>query len=374
MNTQTLKSKDPKVQISENLKLKMSTINIGDRVKFLNSVGGGIVRSFQSKSVALVEDEDGFEVPTLISELVKDDRGSYSETPQHDDTRTTVLQSPQSPQTTEQEAYEPIIIEGNDKPNFFIAFVPTDTNNPVGGEIELFLINDSNYTLLFNYSKKHDGTFTSAESGDIEPNTKLLIDSYSQSDLPDFPKLYFQIIPFLSESKELSSPFTKELVISPVKFYKERSYLENDFFNEHAIIFSLSKDLVAEDFDKITQDEFRKVISQKEQTSAPTKAVNKRKRTSELIEVDLHIHEILDDFSALSNHEMLEIQLERFNSEMKDAIANKVRKIVFIHGVGAGKLKMEILNELKRKYAKYSYQDASFKEYGFGATMVNLMK
>ncbi|MFV0346111.1 MAG: DUF2027 domain-containing protein [Bacteroidales bacterium] len=349
----------------------MSTINIGDRVKFLNSVGGGIVRGFQSKSVALVEDEDGFEVPTLVSELVKDNSGSYSATPQHDDTSTTVLQSPQAP---EQEVYEPIIIEGNDKPNFFVAFVPTDTNNPVGGEIELFIINDSNYTLLFNYSKKHDDTFISVESGDIEPNTKLLIDSYSQSDLPDFPKLYFQIIPFLSESKELSSPFTKELVISPVKFYKEKSYLENDFFNEHAIIFSLSKDLVAEDFDKITQDEFRKVLAQKEQEPTPKRSVNKRKRTSELIEVDLHIHEILDDFLGLSNHEMLEIQLERFNNEMKDAIANKVRKIVFIHGVGAGKLKMEILNELKRKYAKYSYQDASFKEYGFGATMVNLMR
>ncbi|MFV0506496.1 MAG: DUF2027 domain-containing protein [Bacteroidales bacterium] len=347
----------------------MSTINIGDKVKFLDSVGGGIVRGFQSKSVALVEDEEGFEIPTLVNELLKIDNQAYNDTSSNEESHTNTQQS--APIV---EKYEPVFIEGNDKPNFFIAFVPTDTENPVSGEIELFIINDSNYTLLFNYSKKHEDKFVSHESGDIEPNTKLKIDSYSQIDLPEFPKLYFQLIPFLPQAKELISPFIKEFAINPVKFYKEKSYVENDFFDDNAIVFSLSKNIDAEVFDKITQDEFRQAIAQKTFVATQKETINKRQRTLELVEVDLHIHEIIDDFSGLSNHEILEIQIERFNSEMKDAIANRVKKIIFIHGVGAGKLKMEVLNELKRKYPKYSYQDASFKEYGFGATMVNLVR
>lgn len=45
-------------------------INIGDKVRFLNSVGGGIVTGFKKGGLVLVEDEDGFEVPVLQSEVV----------------------------------------------------------------------------------------------------------------------------------------------------------------------------------------------------------------------------------------------------------------------------------------------------------------
>ena len=47
-------------------------MKIGDKVRFLSEVGGGIVRGFQGKDVALVEGEDGFEIPMLIKECGKD--------------------------------------------------------------------------------------------------------------------------------------------------------------------------------------------------------------------------------------------------------------------------------------------------------------
>jgi dsDNA-specific endonuclease/ATPase MutS2 len=51
---------------------------------------------------------------------------------------------------------------------------------------------------------------------------------------------------------------------------------------------------------------------------------------------------------------------------------HKSKKIVFIHGVGNGKLKHELRRILDAEYKNLRYQDASFKEYGFGATMVLL--
>ena len=45
-------------------------MNIGDKVRFLNSVGGGIVRSFKGKDQVMVEDEDGVEIPAFIRECV----------------------------------------------------------------------------------------------------------------------------------------------------------------------------------------------------------------------------------------------------------------------------------------------------------------
>ena len=53
----------------------MSNIKIGDKIRFLNTTGGGIVRSFKGKDQVLVEDEDGFEVPALLRECVVVEEG-----------------------------------------------------------------------------------------------------------------------------------------------------------------------------------------------------------------------------------------------------------------------------------------------------------
>lgn len=45
-------------------------MKIGDKVRFLSDVGGGVVAGFQGKNIVLVEDADGFQIPTPISEVV----------------------------------------------------------------------------------------------------------------------------------------------------------------------------------------------------------------------------------------------------------------------------------------------------------------
>lgn len=88
-------------------------------------------------------------------------------------------------------------------------------------------------------------------------------------------------------------------------------------------------------------------------------------------EIDLHINKILDDFIGLSNAEIIEIQLNCFRTYLNKAIKDKERKIVFIHGIGNGTLKKSLRQELETFHKKKCYyQDASFKEYGFGATLV----
>ena len=46
-------------------------MKIGDKVSFLSESGGGIIAGFQGKNIVLVEDEDGFQIPTPIHEVVR---------------------------------------------------------------------------------------------------------------------------------------------------------------------------------------------------------------------------------------------------------------------------------------------------------------
>ena len=337
-------------------------IKIGDKVKFLNAVGGGKVVSFQSKNIAVVEDYDGFEIPVLISELVQvPENESYERS-----TRNVADEKPkkEEPKTKPKPKHVAELIPGNDDPKFFMAFYPVDQRNPVGAEIEIYLINDSNFTLLYHYS----------HFGELEPNPKNYLEGLSMTDLSNLPKFYFRIIPYLKESKKLVTPLEKEISVNAVKFYKEKSFAKNDFFEGNAMIFDLVANVLQEEIDKLTEKDFQKIVNEKDKENRPVEIEKKAQPLSEILEVDLHIEELIDSVSGLSNREILEIQMDKFMSEMELAIKNRVKRVVFIHGVGNGVLKQEIAKRLSSKYARFQFQDASFQEYGFGATMVILRR
>jgi hypothetical protein len=45
-------------------------MKIGDKVRFLSETGGGKVAGFQGNGIVLVEDEDGFQIPTPVNDVV----------------------------------------------------------------------------------------------------------------------------------------------------------------------------------------------------------------------------------------------------------------------------------------------------------------
>ncbi len=106
------------------------------------------------------------------------------------------------------------------------------------------------------------------------------------------------------------------------------------------------------------------------------KEFSKKKKTPVLpkkgkqppMEVDLHIHNLIDSTRGMDNYDILNIQLETAKQKLEFAIANKIPRIVFIHGVGEGVLKNE-LDFLLKRY-KVDFYEASFQKYGFGATEV----
>lgn len=111
-------------------------------------------------------------------------------------------------------------------------------------------------------------------------------------------------------------------------------------------------------------------VKMKMDSPKPVVAV-KEKIDIDIEVVDLHAKEILESTIGMSNGEIITAQLARFVLSLDLAVkSGRHGKIVFIHGVGSGKLKMELQKLLRSKYPKLNSQDASFREYGYGAIMI----
>lgn len=116
------------------------------------------------------------------------------------------------------------------------------------------------------------------------------------------------------------------------------------------------------------------VIKQKEQYSKKLSVKKKPKeRNLPTMEVDLHIHKLTDSESRMTNYDMLTLQLDTAKRQLEFAIRKRIQKIVFIHGVGEGVLKME-LETLFRRYENVKYYDADLQKYGNGATEVYIFQ
>jgi len=98
-------------------------------------------------------------------------------------------------------------------------------------------------------------------------------------------------------------------------------------------------------------------------------SINKKERNAPGMEVDLHINQLIKSSKGMTNHEMLNLQLETAKRQLEFAISKRIQKIVFIHGVGEGVLREELYT-LLRRYENMKYYDAEYKKYGTGATEV----
>ena len=81
----------------------------------------------------------------------------------------------------------------------------------------------------------------------------------------------------------------------------------------------------------------------------------------------------METFKHMSNYEIMQVQLKHFQDDLEEAIANRYYKIVFIHGVGNGRLKQEIVSILKGYNREVRFQDGDYKKYGYGATEVTIL-
>jgi len=119
---------------------------------------------------------------------------------------------------------------------------------------------------------------------------------------------------------------------------------------------------------KISEEELKASLFQKyKPVQSPKKS--KPHQRNLVMEIDLHIEELVDDTRGMSNLQIINTQIRAFQNALDAAILNKYHKLIVIHGVGNGVLKNEICKIVKNSY-ELDYADASLAMYGKGATQI----
>ena len=365
-------------------------VRVGVQVRFLNDVGGGRVARITGDT-AWVEDEDGFEIPTALKDcvvveaedtfipairppkVIQDKLRPATPTPQPAPPKREV---PPSVPTDLPYTYLP------DRGELFasLAFLPIDPTQLGLTNYEAYLINKSNYCLHFTYlSRVAAGSYKLRCSGTIEPNGDAFLEEFAPAELNDLEHLALQITPYDDHRPfRLVAPQLVELRLDGRKFFKQRSFVSNEFFEDEALIIPVLEGGQA--VQELTIE--TKELEQALQSPTPkakghshsdkgAKGSNKPTPQGPLV-IDLHAHELLETTTGMSSADIHQYQVEYFHRVMREHLGQKGMKIIFIHGKGDGVLRSSLERELKQRYRSCTYQDASFREYGFGATQVTI--
>lgn len=328
-------------------------LRIGDKVRFLNEVGEGIVTRIKDKETVFVEMQDGFEIPFPAKQLV----------PIH-----TELIIDKDAENIE------LNVEAQAAEAIYFVIEPDHALQGLVSDYKLYLFNASSFNLIYSYSIKDENYFQTLKHGEVGAYQKVFLKQVKLQFFKDYSYHKIECLLFKNTYFKAQLPVAEIVNVSP-KILSDSVTIAHDEFKFPVFAFLLKDEFITkhEIEQELNDEDIVKLKSIKEFKSvAKISKSNKEYLKSLEKEVDLHIEELVEKTGGLSNYEMLNIQLEKFEKELDEALAGHTKKIVFIHGVGNGRLKQEIIARLKLVKG-ITYHDAAYKEYGYGATQVNIV-
>lgn len=312
-------------------------MNIGDRVRLMHSRDEGIVISVKGDIVE-VEIEDGFTIPATKKEVVlvsKEESKRFH---------------PESQQSPQEERKTRVFSETG----IFIAIIPTTQTS-----FELFLINNTDYTLAINLFQDQQNKFKGLFSHVFKPKTGEYVKNILANDT-GLPDLLIQGLYFSDYLSKIKEPILKRIKTKPFLIAGKQN--PAPIIGKTGYVIQVDGEQVPINSEKLKAS-IEAGAGQKEQPiifKSPGK------------EIDLHIEKLTFPGQKISNSEMLRIQISAFEAAMDQAIAAGQDEIKFIHGIGNGVLRAEIQKRLsKMKNIKF-FEDAQKERFGYGATLVKI--
>jgi hypothetical protein len=330
-------------------------MKIGDKVRMLSGTEEGIITKILTHGQVEIEIEDGFCLPVMASEVVLINK--------------------------QEEKYfgkkSPILEEKEEKKSFFkptkkvkkstvgeglyLAF--TDFNDKL---LNVYLINNLSYSMLVTVSEQLDnGDEKYLFSEQIDKDNAPKIHRLSREEFNNWKPLIIRAIFFNEGNYQPRETLYFQMGFNNTFFRIKRTapVLEIESYLFRVEGREIQPDLPVEKLQVIDTQLLRERIIENSSKVSPYKT------EAPPSEIDLHIEELSPDhYDVMTNEAIITMQLEHFEIYLDKALAANMDSIIFIHGIGTGKLRLEIHRRLSgHPHVKY-YQDAYKDKFGYGAT------
>ena len=356
-------------------------LKVGDTVRYLNSVGGGRVTKIDGQMAYV--DEDGFETPVLARECVvvasgdsfykKDVPEALKPKPRATAAAAVAPEAARKPEP----APEPLpAIEETpegEKLNLVIGFEPADIRRLSSTTFDASFVNDSNYWLYLTVAtrRRDSESWQLRFGGIIEPQMQEFLFELTVDDLPDIDRISVQALPFKRPGEYTrKAPVDFEQRLDATKFARLHCFDVNPYFESKVIALDIVRDDKTMGRPGPSHAETLQAALAQKQTADRRRPRAVKPDLSVPLEVDLHSSELLYTTDGMSKSDILNYQIDTFRRIMDENLKYPDRTIIFIHGKGEGVLRAALMKELNHRYKGHDVSDASFREYGFGATKV----
>jgi hypothetical protein len=338
-----------------------------DLVRFLNEQGGGKVVRQLGNGMVLIEVEDGFEYPYPANQLVPVE-------PITGPVKKPVSQQERAEEYVSQTSAT--VVNTRFPDGIYLAFIPQNQTFPAAGKIAFELFNHSDYDIYYSLSLKDGSLWSCIQSGTIGPRRRAEVDVLTPQDLDNWGQIKTDVLFFSDEHYEHRSPASDILRFKGVKFFKDSTFTDHLLIGKKAWV----AEVVALELEEqqtpshiLTNDDLKRMMQEKNAKTTSSKSSIPHLKNQKLEkEVDLHIEELMNNWQGMTNAQLLDVQLHHMQRELDAAIGAHLQRIIFIHGVGNGRLKSEVRRILST-YKGIRVHDGSYQRYGFGATEVEII-
>jgi hypothetical protein len=354
----------------------------GDVVRFLNEAMEGTVRRLLSNGRVEVSTADGFVLTANEQDLVRvefDLREGVTAPPEAAQRAVATEMKDEQPAVQPAARPQRILDAMENDETVYAAIVLLDELSPLTTDFELHLLNNSGRSLAGTIGRKRGDEIESLAATVLPARGEMKIGVFSQDELAEADSFAFRLLFFMEGMYRPVPVLEKNLKVEAAQFLDNRIWEKAGGSGNRILLMPLKEFSDRKEAD--VEQLLKKYAAGR--SPAPVRPPEgkpaKGKRTSasgltllrkEKV-VDLHIEELLKDFSGLSNAQIIAHQIRCFQQEMDQAVLQKLHKITFIHGVGQGVLKSAIREELK-KYDGIVFGDGPPEKYGYGATEVVL--
>lgn len=249
----------------------------------------------------------------------------------------------------------------------WIVFLPVTDVDEFGDEIvdelKIHLINRTETSYKFTYKLNYFGEPDFELKNEILPFQDFYLHDIPFEDLNDSPTFELEFS-LLQAQKNKADHYEASLRLKAKQLFAkiEQIRLKGEASFSHRLFENYPDKLVEEkvELGHLALKGYKLYDAAKaHQHLAPPQSV-----------VDLHIEKITDDWKSLNNYEIVSVQLKTFEKYYDLAVAHMQPSLTVIHGVGTGRLREEIHEQLKHRKEVRTFVNQYHPAFGYGATEI----